>query len=570
MKRLYVLIIIFSIIFSGFAFQSENNKTKYAILTSKSLFTPSLLFKNLRSKDFDAKMFFVEDIGKSPAQIKEFLEKSLNAGDYLLIIGDEETIPKGTLYPKDPKASSILPKQIKTDIYYSMLGEDLDKDKDTLEGELLDDMISFQGMLYVGRIPFNDISRIKIVYDNTIKYESRTQSNVVLAGSFISFPNEEYYGAKIFSGDGARELEILKDYFRNPRTLYEKEGSFPSPLVCDLPFTKDNFIEEIKNADLIFWSGHGSKTAAYRSVWDDKNLNGIPDEYTTFIPFISTSDKFYTNSVVFSESCLNLKDKDNLGEAFLLNGSPGFLGSTEISFTPSYFSKPTDGGNGTLGYFFSENLYEGKRVGEALISAMDKFYKEALFNDIEDPLEAGISIIYAMNLYGDPALKFNYEQFSTKAPHYKDSYKDLFVNFDLHRDFSITVTSENPRSFFIMLPKGFFVEELSPSSLIYDSLTNLIRANQVNDLVIKGKIRDPESSNIIIFDDNNENIYKVYPESYNRKDINFDGIIDVKDFQEIIYSFGKTYMDKGFNKFSDMNYDLRINGIDILIFLMEK
>lgn len=573
MRKLICLVILFSIFLNGVSF-SHNSSEEYTILTSKSLFNGAVLFKSLRQSQYDVKLLFVENIGKTPQEIKSFLEKNVDGG-FLLIIGDETVVPKGILHPKVSNEATVLPSEVKSDNYYSMLGEDLDKDRDGFEGELFDDRISYEGKLFVGRIPFNDLSRIKIVYDNISHFEKNQSNKVLFAGSFISFPNEEYYGSRIFNGDGAREMEVLREFFPDAVSMYEKEGSFPSSFVCDLPLNKENFIEEIKNSGLVFWSGHGSKKGSYRCIWDDKNTNGIPDEPYSFPSFITSTDSFRTNAVVFSGSCLNLNDKDNLGEAFLLNGSPAFIGSTEVSFTPSYFSSPLDGGNGTLEYYFARNLRNGFPVGASLTKAMNEFYKRALFSDIEDPPEAGISIIYSTNLIGDPALCFNYREGNIKKSNLKEPFNEnLVIDSKMNKDFEIHIWFQSAlltsKSFFVKFPEQFLIENVSPDSSIYDSLNNFIRCNDANEVIIKGKIRGKVSSSITVFNDTNERIYQVSSSGYDVCDVDFNGKVERKDFEEMVISFGHTYMDKDFNFVCDLNRDHRVDGRDIFLFLFKK
>lgn len=573
MKKLICLVILFSIFLNGLSF-SHNSREEYTILTSKSLFNGAVLFKSLRQSQYDVKLLFVEDIGKTPQEIKSFLEKNLDGG-FLLIIGDETVVPKGVLHPKVSSEAIVLPSEIKSDNYYSMLGEDLDKDRDGFEGELFDDRISFEGKLYVGRIPFNELSKIKTVYDNISRFEKNQSNKILFAGSFISFPNEEYYGSRIFNGDGAREMEVLREFFPDAVSMYEKEGSFPSSFVCELPLNKENFIEEIKDSGLVFWSGHGSKKGAYRCIWNDKNLNGIPDEPYSFPSFITSTDSFRTNAVVFSGSCLNLNDKDNLGEAFLLNGSPAFIGSTEVSFTPSYFSSPLDGGNGTLEYYFARNLRNGFPVGISLTKAMNEFYMRALFSDIEDPPEAGISIIYSTNLIGDPALCFNYREGNIRKSNLKEPFNEnLVIDSTMNKDFEIHIWFQSAlltsKSFFVKLPTQFLIENVSPVSSIYDSLNNFIRCNNANEVIIKGKIRGRVLSTITVFNDTNECKYEVSSSGYDVCDVDFNGKVEGKDFEEMVISFGHTYMDKDFNFVCDLNRDYRVDGQDFFLFLFKK
>lgn len=575
MRKFTAIILLSCLIFLNGFVSEEPQKETYIILTSKSLFLGASLFRNLRKTDYDVKLVFVEDTGSKPQEIKSYLESNFQSG-FLLIIGDETVVPRGVLHPEISNKSSTVPSTVKSDTYYALLEEDLDKDGDDFEGEFFDDRITFNTRLHVGRIPFNNISDLQKVYENVVQFEKGFADKVVFAGSYISYPQEEYYGSKIYAGDGARELEVLREFFPDAFSLYEKEGSFPSAFDCDLPLDKDNFTNEIKDASIVLWSGHGSKTGAYRCIWNDKNANGIPDENYTYVPFVSSSEGFSTKALVFSGSCLNLTATGNLGEAFLLRGSPAFIGSTEVSFTPSYFSNPFDGGNGTLGYLFAKNLSLGKPVGESLSYAMNEFAAKYMFSDIEDPVTAGISILYSTNLLGDPALKVKLRKsLKEKKQLEKSAFpEDTVCTLSNGKDFELKISVPEADitsgGFYIMLPKGMHAVRIVPSSAIYDSLHNLIRINGASYVTVWGKARGSVKGEICLFNDYRETNFSIEVDGYKLCDVNFDGITDKLDLDEIVESFGKSYMDSGFNPFCDLNNDLRVNGVDLFIFFVER
>jgi hypothetical protein len=261
----------------------------------------------------------------------------------------------------------------------------------------------------VSRLPCKSDEEFEVYFKNLKAFLNKKPS-VLLASSFISFPGEIYDGGKILTGDGARLMEILKErFFPDAITLYEKGGDFPSIYDCNLPLNKENFINKAKDATLILWDAHGSQTASYTETWIDKNKNGVPEDGEfVYTPFITSGDKFSTNAIVFSGSCLNLQGSDNLGYAFLKNGSVAFIGSREVSYTPSYFRKEDDGGSSSIMYYFAKNLYEGENIGEALYHSFEYFYNNFLYKDIEDPVESGLLNIYDFNIYGLPRRFFAY------------------------------------------------------------------------------------------------------------------------------------------------------------------
>jgi hypothetical protein len=283
--------------------------------------------------------------------------------------------------------------------------------------------------------------------------------------------------------------------------------------------------------------------------------------------FVSSEDSFNTNSIVFSGSCLNLNGKDNLGKSFLEKGAAAFIGSTEVSFTPSYFSKPLDGGNATVNYYFLKYLKEGMPVGKALYDSLEFFYNFALFADIEDPLEAGISVIYGLNLYGDPALRWDYEGSNIISPSQRKApLKGVSIDLVYDKNFNLEICNPSNQSFFCELPDAFYVEEISGTNCILDKLNNSIRVNGAINCLIKGKIRGKADGEIKLFNDLLELIEPVSLEGFRKSDFNFDGKVNNLDLVILLTAFGKTYLDSSFNNLCDMNFDLKVNGFDLLIF----
>ena len=573
-KRKFVILLFILLII--YLFSSGNtkisNKENYIILTSEDLTESAKLFYNLRKSDYDVSIVTIEEIGSSkPPDIREYLKDHFSSG-YLLIIGSEDKIPRPNMYPSslNHSISHTLPGLTETDFYYSLLKEDIDKDKDGFPGELFDDRMSIAPDLIVGRIPFDDNVIVKKVFDNEVNFLKNPLQKAVLASSFISFPGEVYQGIKIFNGDGARFSELLKSIVPcKIFTLYEKNGSFPSFYDCDLPLNKENFYEAIKGAGFVSWDAHGSSSSAFNEWWEDKNNNGIPDDGFKFQPFISREDQFAGVGIFFSGSCLNENGKDNLGKAALLKGGTIFIGSTEISFTPSYFSSPDDGGIASIEYYFAKNLARGETVGNSLYSAFQYYFNNLLWKDIEDPVEGSLMNIYDLNIYGDPVIKWELRASNEERPLANVALLDIPIAFVGEKNFEVKVNFDKESNAFFIFPRhDFYIESVSHSGAIIDNEFGIVRVNEAKgEVIIKGKVRGFISGAIKVKTEEGEASLNISVSGFNLKDVNFDGNVDANDFKSIVSSFGKTYMDEGFNGFCDLNFDYRVNGIDVLKFL---
>ncbi len=571
-----VVVILFSLsyLYPANAAKRTPSKKTYIILAPDSLKESADMFAAYRSRDFNVKEVFISEIGSNKAKdIRNYLKAHFSSG-YLLILGNNDLIPRPFMYPSENvhHTSYDSPSATETDLYYGLLSEDIDKDGDGFPGELWDDRMKIEPDLIVGRIPFDNNYDIESVLLNTKSFEKDPPQKAVLAGTFISYPGETYLGAKIYNGDGAREEELISKLLSVKTVkLYDKKGSFPSIYHCDFPLNEKNFYSVIKDAGFTDWVAHGNPYGAYNTVWTDSNGNGIPDEDNSFDKFIYKKDlPSKVSGIFFSGSCLNEHGKDNLGIALLKKGAVSFLGSTEISFSPSYFTDRNDGGTGSINYYFVKNLISGKTVGESLYNSFEYFFNNLLFADLEDPVEGSLMDIYDYNIYGDPALKWNIDN---PAPNGKSelSHKksDIGINFGKSKNLKIVLSVPRNESFFFAFPhKNFFVDSVSVKGAIIDNGFGIIRFNNsLGDIVITGRVRGNTKMRFYVLTDSDE-IAENYSEvnGYDFIDVDFDGKIANKDYEIFCSSFGKTYMDKGFNKFCDLNFDRKVDGSDLILF----
>jgi len=577
-KLIFLILIVFIVLLFPFNVAKEVllvketslNSNDVIVLTKEDLINS---LKPLQQKFPSYKFFFVpiESIGSlNPLDIRSFLFSRYSTG-YLLIAGSENTIPLGTLTITNSKAFS--PQTIKSDIFYAL--ENIDFDSDSLFGELYDDMLGrpLKFRFIVGRIPFDTKEEIEVYLKNIDSFENLSKdSKVMLASSFISFPNEIYLNAKILTGDGARLMELLKkDFFHNAFTMYEKSGDFPTIYDCNLPLSKENFIHEIKDKTLIIWDAHGSATSSYSEYWVDKNKDGVPAaSEEIFSPFISATDSFKTNAVVLSLSCLNLNGSNNLGKAFLKNGAVAFIGSREVSYSPSYFANKDDGGSSSIAYYFAKNITEGNTIGQSLYNSFSYYFENDLYNDIEDPIEGSFLNIYDFNIYGVPFLKINLNKEALNNPQSENKSCDIDYKVEeVNGKFVLTIN--NIKDSFIILPKEIYIVDISsnPPKPIHDWYFNIIRVNGLHNITLTGYLRGKSTCEIEVKSDTILSKIKISAASFNKSDFNFDKVVDEKDLEILKETFGKTYMDKGFNPICDLNNDLKVDGTDFLLFQKE-
>ncbi len=584
LKKICCFILAFFVILCSMpqrGFSIAHYRVPYIILTTDRLMKSAKIIASIR-KEYDVKIITTQKIGSNKAEdIRNYLKKYASRKGYLLILGSEKVIPRPAMYPSSTvhSVSFDQPGEIKTDLYYALLNEDIDKDKDGFPGELYDDRIDINHSLFVGRIPFDSNEKIEKVIKKTIQFEKAPPQNALLAASFISYPKEVYQGAQIFNGDGAREEELISKLIPcNVIKLYDKSGSFPSVYDDNFPLNKKNFYANLLQAGFVDWVAHGSSSAAYREIWNDKNQDGIPEnsEYT-FKSFISKDDNFTANGIFFSGSCLNENGTDNLGKAVLEKGGVAFIGATGISFSPSYFAHSNDGGTGSINYYFVKNLVSGKTVGSSLYAALEDFFANDFYSDIEDPVAGNLVDIYDYNLYGDPATLWKIDKQDNKVwndKNIEEVKNNITINVSDRKNVTFTLNIPEKMSFFVLFPKGIYIQSSTEKDSIIDNAFGIIRLNNTKGRVIfKGIVRGDIKGKIIIKGAVSsgkalEDIYQdIYIEGYNTKDINTDGKINENDLKIIEKNFGKTYMDKGFNFFADLNGDYRVDGKDLFMFL---
>jgi hypothetical protein len=335
----------------------------------------------------------------------------------VLIVSGVDNIPMRTCHVDTPSHSYPTP----TDYYYAELSQpdslSWDSDGDGYYGEYQEDEIDFAPEVYVGRIPFNDTTKVRTICEKLVDFERDTGSwkrRALLLGAMANYENEDLTGWP--RTDGAALMEVMTDSLLsewNVIKMYEEAGIRPSAYPHDAPLTKDNVEGDWSTGRyaMVNWSSHGNNMGAYRKYWASDDGDSIPESpemsSAAFLNLSSANllDDDYA-SIIFAASCSNGRPEGpSLGKSLLGNGSSGIVAASRLAWYSCGWTEPDDGGVASIDYhFFRYLLSEGQTVGQALYHAK-VYYHDFLFeaypgDDIWSPQQN----MMALNLYGDPSL----------------------------------------------------------------------------------------------------------------------------------------------------------------------
>jgi hypothetical protein len=352
-------------------------------------------------------------------KIRNFLtDKYLEWGtEYLLLVGDNNTIPMRRCFPNPSDHSSGSEYSPPTDYYYAELTSNWDADGDGFYGEYGQDSIDFVPELSVGRIPYSDSASVVQICHKLINFEKDTSSwkdNALLLGAMSNYANEDSTGLPRTDGAVLME-EMISDMLDgwSYTTMYEKEGVDSSAYSCDYPLNWTNVVGNWSSHDygVVNWWAHGSYDGAWRKWWGgDLDGDGTPDGWEMYWDtFIQNSDATSLDdshpAIIFSCSCDNAwPERTNLAKTLLKNGSAGMVGATRISWYNENWQDESSGGNASMDYYFFYYLiHQGEKVGDALFSARIHYFNY-LFWSLNDPDWTPQANMLDFCLYGDPAL----------------------------------------------------------------------------------------------------------------------------------------------------------------------
>ncbi|MBN2830368.1 MAG: hypothetical protein JXR56_08615 [Candidatus Cloacimonetes bacterium] len=357
------------------------------------------------------------------------------AENYALLIGDFDTIPIQYLDPAPNQGEST-----PTDFYYSDLSSNFNSDGDVFIGEYssgfgIDDYeIDFTPEMYVGRIPFSNISDVDAILQRILNFEQTSapwKDGVLVPMAMFNFENQDYEDGWERT-DGSIFGEYLKSTIlrNNPvTTMYEQLGVDHAIYPSDFDLTYDNLQFNLNNNSYGFvcLGAHGSPTSSARLVWiEDTDENGIctPDERAW--GNLINVDMFnnITNpdgAVFFTQSCLNgAFDQTNfgqlsLGEKMLLTKGVASVTATRTGWYKIGWINPGWGGIHSLNYYLMDNYYtHNQSLGMAQATANLLFSNYFFFGD---PVDTGGIVwpeqknIYTYTLFGDPLINYQSEHY---------------------------------------------------------------------------------------------------------------------------------------------------------------
>jgi hypothetical protein len=400
---------------------------EYVVITTSSLVTSLngfLTWKtsiglnmNIVTKSWIQTNYPASDIQQS---IRNFLKANYAAWGtkYVLIVGSHASIPMRTCYPNKNMHVNDGIHDIPTDYYYADLTGNWDSDGDGFYGERGDDTVDFKPEVWVGRIPVDVGSSASSITLKTQTFESTSYSgwkkNAMLLGAVYTYANEDHQGNARW--DGAEVMEqcrtnLLTSF--STTTMYEKQGLGPCSYACTYNLANGPIITQWGSSTgwgIVNWAAHGATTSASRKVWSSDDGDGVPEntwEITWPLMIQNTDASGFNNNkppIVFAASCYvsHPETTNNVGTSLLINGASAFIGATRVSYGSMGWTKPSDGGHGTVCYDFTDRIVKCQECGRSLYSA-----KQYVLNNYPWKSWYDYANMYNFNLYGEPAMGMN-------------------------------------------------------------------------------------------------------------------------------------------------------------------
>lgn len=365
------------------------------------------------------------------ARLRNFLQSYYQSTpfEYLLLVGDYNTVPIAYLCP-EPNGASDVP----SDFFFGDLSSNWDSDNDGRYGEYSsgymdqDWEVDFTPEVYVGRISTNVASQVSDIANRIVAFEQTNapwKETNLLPAAFLNYLGEPEPIMPQTDGAGFMEFERLSSLeTMNNTTMYEQLGvvlSYPS----DVALSYSNFRDQILNNSwgFINWSAHGSSYSSSRKVWmNDGNGNSLPDswemDWLDLVDKQSFDDLSNTDgTVIFAASCNNgMIDANStcLAEYALIKKAVGVLGATRTGWYKVGWRNPGWGGLSSYNHHFVENYRQsGLSLGAAHAYANLLHTQYYLFGD---PIDSGgiiypeLQNVYTYLLFGDPLIGYTPDQ----------------------------------------------------------------------------------------------------------------------------------------------------------------
>lgn len=365
-----------------------------------------------------------------PETIRNFLIKEYSTSKikYLLLVGDPfnsstqtlkstgGTVPMRYCYP-DPSNHSQ-DGAVPTDYYYADLTGDWDFDKDGYFGEYNQDKVDFNNEIAVGRIPFDDPTTIHDILKKSILFELRSEDSKkkILMAAGIEHAEADCKKTDLAALMEATWLDFLKSKGFSRVTMYEKEGIDPSTYSCDLPLSRENFMNQIsKNsfgvvAVITEW---GNYNEIDRVVWkSDSNNNGLCDSDEYVVYDVLKSDDLVNLSIssgcsiylvsAYLPSKPDIKNGQCLSKTLLTTGAVAVVGGSSTWWFSCGWSNEKNGGTQSIDYYFIKGLADKKSIGEALYNSLVYYSNNFMFSNWQ--WSTWQNLLSLACLYGDPSI----------------------------------------------------------------------------------------------------------------------------------------------------------------------
>lgn len=247
--------------------------------------------------------------------------------------------------------------------------------------------------LKVGRIPYDDTTKIDKVLSRTMNYKQQDPASspdltrVYVACSFLDSQTDyAYLGRQIHD-------EVFSNLGLSVVTFYQPASSFSSGYALQDTALIDKW--ENRSAGLVLWAGHGNyyrTSIGYDGAWDGYIMRDSDTPNLDNIP----------NSFVFQASCSNGKpeEADNLAHCLLYENAVATIAASYSS----YYHRGQEDFNtgdetGDLAYRAMKWIAKGRTAGNAL----QIMRYQGSPND-----EYDIANLLTYNLYGDPLIRYQY------------------------------------------------------------------------------------------------------------------------------------------------------------------
>lgn len=364
--------------------------------------------------------------GERPQRIRTWLQQNADELqlEYALLIGNPDPshgdVPMLPARPFSPDGWEFC-EETPTDAYYADLTGVWDLDGDGRYAEFEHDGgpggVDFLPEIHVGRIPvYGDVEAADRLLRRAADYatdrpDTGWRRRALFPGAILFFRDRHEIGSEHMEGGDV--TEVMRSEFEHADfevlTLYEQEGVKPSLYAGDLPLTEKDFIAAWgRGSGLIYWFGHGSEDATYRTVWaEDRDGDDNPSMWElTSTPFMQSimferlpHDR---QAMVFHGSCSNGTPENaaNIAYTQLKSGAIAAYASTRVATgaTGSGWEPSLDQVDiFQTGYFVTSKLRDGSSTGAALgetrASMSDTYYGGL-----------GWHTKLGVVLYGDPTL----------------------------------------------------------------------------------------------------------------------------------------------------------------------